>query len=481
MNKSENLGRGLLALFLCSMITLAGFVNMDRVVADDGERIDQYTTRITDKNGNVVYREVVPGSPPPAVLPDAVGVPMANTGAGTNTLTNVPTSTWAYGCSATAAAMLAGYYDQPARGYTNIYTGPTNGGVSPLNNTFWGSASYPATCGSATTCGNNPLAATKNGVDGRTTSGYADDYWQALDCSGDPYTTGSWTPHADDCTGDFMGTSQWTKDGNPYNSYDGSTWFYYGSNNTPLYDYVDAEPAIRDGCHGIKLFLQSRGYTVTSNYSQRIYGYNGISAGFTYTQFKAEIDSGRPVIIQIYGHTMLGIGYSDPGTIYIHDTWSNSSTSMDWGGTYSGKQHRGVTVIQLAALPTTPTINNTAGASSIMATTAILNGNLTYTGGLDTTVIIYGGTSDNGTPSSPPGGWTRVENLGVKPEGAFSLGVTGLTPDTTYYYRCYAENSEDRSWAMSTSSFTTQADLGLWRNYWAGPGIDWFWFSSVNP
>ena len=109
MNKSKNLGRGLLALFLCSMITLAGFVNMDRVVADDGERIDQYTTRITDKNGNVVYREVVPGSPPPAVLPDAVGVPMANTGAGTNTLTNVPTSTWAYGCSATAEPQVASF------------------------------------------------------------------------------------------------------------------------------------------------------------------------------------------------------------------------------------------------------------------------------------------------------------------------------------------------------------------------------------
>lgn len=120
-------------------------------------------------------------------------------------------------------------------------------------------------------------------------------------------------------------------------------------------------------------------------------------------------------------------------------------------------------------------------ATSIMATSAILHGNLTDDGGAATTVIIYGGTIDGGTPPSRPGNWTRVENIGVRPEGAFSLGITGLNPNTKYYYRCYATSTGGTTWATESASFTTQADLGLWRNYWAGPGKDWFWFSSGRP
>ena len=122
---------------------------------------------------------------------------------------------------------------------------------------------------------------------------------------------------------------------------------------------------------------------------------------------------------------------------------------------------------------------STGKATSIMATTAILHGNLIYTGGLETKVHICGGLTDNGTA---PAKWDHNYDLGIRPAGAFSLGVTGLIPNTTYYYRCYGENATGGIyWSPSSSSFTTQADLGLWRNYWAGPGKDWFWFSSGRP
>jgi hypothetical protein len=45
-------------------------------------------------------------------------------------LSGVPTSTWTYGCSATSAGILFGYYDR--NGYSGMYTGPDNGGVAPL-------------------------------------------------------------------------------------------------------------------------------------------------------------------------------------------------------------------------------------------------------------------------------------------------------------------------------------------------------------
>ena len=71
----------------------------------------------------------------------------------------------------------------------------------------------------------------------------------------------------------------------------------------------------RDGCHGMRLFAESRGYSVVTNFSQYIYGYDGNTQGFTFDNFKAEIDAGRPVLIQLEGHTMLGYGYNDTGQL----------------------------------------------------------------------------------------------------------------------------------------------------------------------
>jgi hypothetical protein len=80
--------------------------------------------------------------------------------------------------------MIAGYYDRT--GYSNIYTGPTNGGVTPLVDTGW-----PTWADSADTYPNNPLIASHNGIDGRTIKGSIDDYWvQYGSSSNDPYITG---------------------------------------------------------------------------------------------------------------------------------------------------------------------------------------------------------------------------------------------------------------------------------------------------
>ena len=146
-----------------------------------------------------------------------------------------------------------------------------------------------------------------------------------------------------------MGTNQ-----DYWNNTDGSTTFFNYTSGAPLYDYTGdegASPRYRDGCHGLRLFLESRGYTIATlgNYNQYIKGQGSNPLlGFTFAQFQSEIDAGRPVLIQVTGHTMLGFGYNTTGNlIYIHDTWDYSAHSMTWGGTYSGMQHYAVTVIQL--------------------------------------------------------------------------------------------------------------------------------------
>ena len=290
---------------------------------------EPYIETIVLPDGRSIDKVTVPGRPPKNFRALAVHVPLANLAAGINVLSNVPAFDWSYGCSPTAAAMMMGHYDNGA--YPDMYTGPTNGGVCPLTNSVWGT-------------GECPLSATHDGIDGRVIYGHVDDYYRSYqNCDPDPFI-GNWAEHAHgECTADFMGTNQ-----SLFANCDGATTFYFYTDGSPLYDYISEEPDKRDGCHGLKLFVESCGYEVTTNHSQYIYGYNGNTLGFTFEDFQNEIDAGRPVLIQVTGHTMLGYGYDTVGSVvYIHDTWDYSDHQMIWGSTYSGLQHYGVTVIQM--------------------------------------------------------------------------------------------------------------------------------------
>ena len=283
-----------------------------------------------------------------------------------------PAFDWTYGCSATSAGMMFGYYDR--NGYANFYSGSVGGGVCPLTNADWPKSTYPGT-----TCGNCPIVATKLGIDARTTRGHVDDYWRDLDSTADPYYAGGWAQHAPlDCAADFMGTNQYQS----WRNADGATTFYNYTNGDPLYDCPDQEGG-RDGCHGMKLFANYCGYTVPDkgNYSQYIYGYKGNTKGFTFAQYMAEIDAAHPVIIQVSGHTMLGVGYdASSQTVYLHDTWDYTAHQMTWGGSYSGMAHYGVTVFRLSNSALTPTVSaNPSGY--VPGQNITINFTFNYTGG----------------------------------------------------------------------------------------------------
>ena len=257
------------------------------------------------------------------------------------TLPNFPAYTWVFGCSAVSAAMIAAYADRGS--FPNMYTGPTNGGVMPLDNSSWGTWSdgdetYP----------NNPLIASHQGVDGRATKGSIDDYWVMYGSSTqDPYITGGWTQHSwGDAIGDYMKTSQ-----SAYNNTDGSTQFWTYTSNTGKLSCADIVSGgiTNDGTVGRKLFYEARGYTVTDCYNQKTDNNGG---GFTLANYQAEIDAGYPVFLNLQGHSVVGYGYTG-NTVYIRDTWDTSSHSFTWGTSYSGMALLSVSVVhpQLATIP----------------------------------------------------------------------------------------------------------------------------------
>ena len=111
--------------------------------------------------------------------------------------------------------------------------------------------------------------------------------------------------------------------------------------------------------------LPSRGYSVVQNYYQLID--TVATGGFSYSNYCNEILANRPVLIQLDGHTMLGVGFDTGNQIIVHDTWDNSDHTMVWGGSYSGMKQEGVTVIQLAPAATvTGTVWNDANGNGVM-------------------------------------------------------------------------------------------------------------------
>jgi subtilase family serine protease len=102
-----------------------------------------------------------------------------------------------------------------------------------------------------------------------------------------------------------------------------------------------------DGTYGRKLFYEKKGYRVTDCYNQKTDNNGG---GFTFAKYKAEIDAGRPVFLNLAGHSIVGIGYDAvANTVYLRDTWDYGTHSMTWGGAYSGLELLSVSIVNIAA------------------------------------------------------------------------------------------------------------------------------------
>ena len=378
-----------------------------------------------------------PPHPPAGVIRTPVTLPKTNRPTAIVTLP-VPAYSWVFGCSAVSAAMIAGYFDR--NGYSLMYLGPANGSVAPMDDTVWstwsdGSAVYP----------NNPLVASHNGVDGRTTLGSIDDYWVQYNSSlADPYLTGGWTQHTwGTAVGDYMKTSQ-SAYGNP----DGQTRFYnYTSSASPLTcSAMEANNIdIYDGTYGRKLFYEARGYTVTDCYNQKTDNNGG---GFTFDLYKSEIDKGYPVLLNLEGHSIVGVGYdSTTNQVYLHDTWDDNTYTMNWGGSYSGMPLRSVSIVHPDT--TTPPgafakISPSNGATAVSTSPSLSWASSAGATGYE---YCYDISDDNACSN-----WTSTGT-------ATTANLSSLSNGTTYYWQVRAKNSSGTTYANGSStaywSFTT--------------------------
>ncbi|MCX6007598.1 MAG: hypothetical protein NTZ34_10150, partial [Chloroflexi bacterium] len=136
-----------------------------------------------------------------------------------------------------------------------------------------------------------------------------------------------------------------------------------------------------------------------------------------------------------------------PNTTYYYRCYALNSSGSNWAYTSTSFTTQS---------SSTSTVTNAMGATNITAQSAVLNGEVTSAGSENPAVHIYWGTSDGGDNAA---NWGHDVNLGVKATGAFTVPITGLSDNNTYYYRCYAHNSAGNAWSSRTSSFVAGRKL----------------------
>ena len=306
------------------------------VISSEVEEFSSYFSveTLNFSDGAVIEKSIINGpSSPPADVTAEISASIQPLPA-EGILGNFPAYKFVLGTSAVAAGMIAGYYDN--HGFPNMYTGPTDHGVMPITDTGWDrwSDGYEGFA-------NNPLVASHQGVDGRTIKGTIDDYWVGLYGSPiDPYIIYDWPEHTwGNAIGDYMKTSQ-----SAYNNDDGATNFHFTIKNNGKLTCADMAAYgihTNDGTYGRKLFYEARGYKVTDCYTQTTDNFmtsHGYSGGFTLADYKAQIDAGHPVLLNMMGLTVAGYGYGSDDIIYVRTTFDNNPDhhyALPWGSPFA--------------------------------------------------------------------------------------------------------------------------------------------------
>jgi len=101
--------------------------------------------------------------------------------------------------------------------------------------------------------------------------------------------------------------------------------------------------------------------------------------------------------------------------------------------------------------------------TDITHNSATLNGILTSPYDSADVRIYWGTVNGNNTAN-----WQHSLVLPDQINGSFSTDITGLTPNTLYYFHCYTSNAFGVGWAETSAKFATTGLLPFEETYWGG-------------
>lgn len=133
-----------------------------------------------------------------------------------------------------------------------------------------------------------------------------------------------------------------------------------------------------------------------------------------------------------------------PSTLYFYRFYAENSG----GGTWASATAEFTTNNPPITAPTVAIL----AATEMDCDSARVGGEIQATGGENPSVRIYWGTTDGGQVA---GNWQHVELVGQRGIGIFTVILSGLSSETRYYYRVFAQNSGGSAWT-NAETFTTQ-------------------------
>ena len=118
--------------------------------------------------------------------------------------------------------------------------------------------------------------------------------------------------------------------------------------------------------------------------------------------------------------------------------------------------------------------------ADVTTTSATLGGTVTDSGGGTVTAVgvVYAPASVNSNPEIGGAGVTVASPAVVA--SVFTIGVSNLLPNTTYFYAAYATNSVGIGYS-TVDSFTTPATFQSWQASWYGSAANGSAASDADP
>ena len=298
---------------------------------------NEYTLNLTDDELSVTVVSI------PDAVPD-----------GDYKLLSMPQAEYMYGCTPTALSMLLGYYDLNGL-YGEEFPNLIEGVVSLKSRGTDGNAydmdAFDTKLGLAT--------ASKDYVyrfysrDGHSTTPE-----QELEYS---FTNGGVGPELRtdvwNCIADYIGTGQfWRGSDNLSTNLFASTledtlrW-----DTTSTFESGDilrtVDTRYTNMLYGLYLYVRDKGYSLDAKLTGT-YNVKENGGTFTFEDYMAEINAGRPVLISIKEHSMVGYGYNAKTREIIFDDCYKADQRMVWDGTYhySGEDRalQNITVVAFA-------------------------------------------------------------------------------------------------------------------------------------
>jgi len=212
-------------------------------------------------------------------------------------------------------------------------------------------------------------------------------------------------------------------------------------------------------------------YTLTGLTGSVTISQRQVTIGGTFTANNKQYDATSNATINVNSLTLVNTNAGDTVTLtpvlsFEDKTVANGKTVVLTAASSLGGADAANYTLSLSGAPTAtaditaqlPVVTNDGGATDIGIGSATLTGNLSFTGGVLTTVCTYWGESNGDTNKL---NWQHVYTNGVLDTGVFSNVVSNLYYGLTYYYRTYGSNAAGGAWAPSTTNFTTLSPEGL--------------------